>query len=374
VMLFVGGRRSLPGAVVGALAIEFLSGSSTWVSTHLLLIEGILLTAVLLFEPEGLAQIALRIVGLIRRIGGTRPTPPLGSGGPLGAAPTPAPTPVRTPSSDEPDRSPLIPALAVEDRSSAADVAPADEPILTVSDLTRSFGGLIAVNHVSLEISGTGVYGICGPNGAGKSTLFGLIGGAIPPESGQVLLAGRDITRASAIQRAHLGIARTFQATNLMLDKTALDNVAVSCLPSHQTFLAAGMLRRDMPAAREKAYEALRSVGATSLASVMGGQLTLEGQRMVELARALASNPRLLLLDEPASGLSVVQRARLGDLLADIGTRTTVVLVEHDLQMIVRLVRKVFMLIDGRLEFEGGPREFESSPIVRSALMGLIDA
>jgi ABC-type branched-subunit amino acid transport system ATPase component len=105
----------------------------------------------------------------------------------------------------------------------------------------------------------------------------------------------------------------------------------------------------------------------------MGGQLTLEGQRMVELARALASNPRLLLLDEPASGLSVEQRTRLGDLLADIGTRTTVVLVEHDLQMIVRLVRKVFMLIDGRLEFEGGPREFEASPIVRSALMGLID-
>ena len=131
------------------------------------------------------------------------------------------------------------------------------------------------------------------------------------------------------------------------------------------------MFRRDLRRARDSAYEALREVGSEALAPVPTGRLTLEGQRMVELARARACNPSLLLLDEPASGLSSDQRERLAEILLDIATRTTVVLVEHDLEMIKRTVSKVFVLIDGRLAFEGGPREFGESPVVRSELMGL---
>jgi branched-chain amino acid transport system permease protein len=375
VMLYVGGRRSLVGAAVGALAIEFLSQENTWVSTHLLLIEGILLTAVLLFEPEGLARMAQRLVRFVIRLAGGQPV----SGGVAhaqapadGAGPA---DPGSAAADGSQDRASVV-GMAARTTPRSTGVAPASAgtPVLATVELTRAFGGLVAVDHVSIEIPAIGVYGICGPNGAGKSTLFGLIGGAIPVGSGQVLLDGADITHTSAAERAHLGIARTFQAAHLMPDKTALDNVAVACLPSHQTFLAAGMFRRDLNDARDKAYEALRDVGVANLSSVMGGQLTLEGQRMVELARALAGNPKVLLLDEPASGLSVTQRLHLGEILADIGTRTTVVLVEHDLEMIIRLVKKVFMLIDGKLTFEGGPHEFETSPIVRSALMGLIDA
>jgi branched-chain amino acid transport system permease protein len=370
VMLFFGGRRSLVGAAVGALAIEFLTGSSNFVSTHLLLIEGILLTAVLLYEPEGLAQIAVRLVRLVTRLAG-RGGPVAGSIGSMERQASTAAAPAAPTSAG-----PITPPSAVVrlvPRATPAAAGIAAAPVLATVGVTKAFGGLVAVDRVSLEIPGIGVYGICGPNGAGKSTLFGLIGGAIPVDRGEVLLEGVDITRTHPAQRAHLGIARTFQATNLMLEKTALDNVAVACLPSHETFLAAGMFRRDLKAARDQAYEALRDLGVASLAPVMAGRLTLEGQRMVELARALAANPKVLLLDEPASGLSAEQRLRLGEILAEIGTRTTVVLVEHDLNMIIRLVQKVFMLIDGRLEFEGGPAEFESSRVVRSALMGLID-
>jgi branched-chain amino acid transport system permease protein len=381
VMLYVGGRRSLAGAAVGALAIEFLSQESTWISTHLLLIEGILLTAVLLYEPEGLARMAQRFIRFAIRTAGGQPT---SAGAPRAHTPAPAAglsarraeggSEAGDAEGGEAEGMAAVLTMAARTAPRRETTSPSATPVLSTVELTRAFGGLVAVDHVSIDIPDIGVYGICGPNGAGKSTLFGLIGGAIPAGSGQVILDGTDITGTSAADRAHLGIARTFQAAHLMPDKTALDNVAVACLPSHQTFLGVGMFRRDLTDARDKAYEALRSVGVANLSSVMGGQLTLEGQRMVELARALAGNPRVLLLDEPASGLSVEQRLRLGEILSDIGTRTTVVLVEHDLEMIVRLVKKVFMLIDGKLTFEGGPQEFETSPIVRSALMGLIDA
>ena len=359
VMLFVGGRRSIAGAIVGALAIEFLTGSSTFVSTHLLLIEGVVLTVVLLFEPEGLAQITLRVSRFLLHRSPTSARPMVADPVAVTVGPATAPRlPTVTP-----------PAL----HGAAASAAERSGPVLACVGLTRSFGGVVAVDNVSLEIPGIGLYGLCGPNGAGKSTLFNLIGGSIPPENGQVLFLGSDIAKADSARRANLGIARTFQAAHLMPDQTALDNVAVACLPSHETFMARTMFRRDLKDARERAREVLASIGVGHLAPVLAGQLTLEGQRMVELARALSSAPTVLLLDEPASGLSVDQRRRLAEILGEIATKTTIVLVEHDLSLLSDLAEKLFMLVDGKLEFEGEREAFKKSPVVRSVLMGLID-
>jgi branched-chain amino acid transport system permease protein len=369
-MLFIGGRRSILGAVVGALVIQYVSGASNWVSVNILIVEGVLITVILLVDPEGLAGIASSLWTRLRGRGQPDGEPgeaPAG-GGAAGEAPEEV-------AGEVPDE---IPATARQTsafgRSWQERASGAGRPAATLLEcagVNKEYGGLRVLEEVSLSLPARGLFGLCGPNGAGKSTLLGVIGGSIAPEAGQVLLDGADITRLPPQQRFHLGVGRTFQAVHLISGRSVLDNVAVSCLSSYRSSLAAGIIRNRLAEARDKAAEALDYLGMGRLSGKEVSALTLENQRMVEFARAIAARPRLLLLDEPASGLSESQRERLKDVLRTVGGMTCVLLVEHDLGLVAQITEKIFVLASGQLVFEGSPEEFRNSAVVNSLLVGL---
>jgi ABC-type branched-subunit amino acid transport system ATPase component len=246
-----------------------------------------------------------------------------------------------------------------------------ERPLLECMGLGQDYGGLTVLDDVTLALPTRGLFGLCGPNGAGKSTLLGIVGGSISPSRGRVLLDGADVTRLPPQQRFGLGVSRTFQAVHLIPGRTVLDNVAVACLTSHGSSIVTRIARSGLAEARATAAQTLDRLGMAAISGRDVASLTLESQRMVELARAIASRPRLLLLDEPASGLSEEQRQRLGDLLREFGEMTCVLLVEHDLDLVAQLSQRIFVLAGGRLVFDGGPADFRASPTVNSLLVGL---
>jgi branched-chain amino acid transport system permease protein len=358
IMLFIGGRRSVIGAVVGALVIQYLQGASNWVSVNILVVEGLLLTVVLLVDPEGLAGIAHTATGWLHARYGDRV--------PWRREAAAAPEEV---SALEPIVLTVQPPVA--GRGFSANGAANEATLLECRSVSKEYGGLSVLDDVSLVLPARGLFGLCGPNGAGKSTLLNVIGGSVAPSRGQVLLDGDDITRTPPHERFYLGISRTFQAVHLIKGRTVLDNVAVACLASHKSSIVTRIGRSRLDQAREQAAEALKGLGMRHMQDREVSSLTLENQRLVELARALAPRPRLLLLDEPASGLSEQQRYRLADLLHAIGELTCVLLVEHDLDLVAQVSQRIFVLSSGRLVFDGGPDDFRASPVVNSLLVGL---
>jgi branched-chain amino acid transport system permease protein len=365
IMLFIGGRRSVLGAVIGAVAIEYFTGVSNFVSIHILLIEGVLITLVLLIEPEGLAGIASRLWrGVRARTARVRAVPATGSGVPAGVEPLGA-------GGDEtaPDRPASLLREYFAERQAAA--ASRTSTLLACSGVEKEYGGLKVLRDIDLAIPGRGIFGLCGPNGAGKTTLLGVIAGSVAPSAGRVSLGGDEITRLLPSSRFRLGISRTFQAVHLIPDRTVIDNVAVACLHSQESSLARGIVVNRLADARREAMYALEYLGMGDIAGRVAGSLTLETQRMVELARALASRPTLLLLDEPASGLSAPQRERLKEVLRSIGEFTCVLLVEHDLSLVASVAERIFVLSGGALVFEGRTDEFRESELVSSLLVGV---
>jgi branched-chain amino acid transport system permease protein len=373
IMLFIGGRRSVIGAVAGALVIQYLQGASNWVSVNILVVEGLLLTVVLLVDPEGLAGIVRTGVTWLRARAGGRVR--------LRRDVAPAPEEVAAPEGvaaleevAAPDVMALTVVPPVNGPSVLADEAATQSPaapLLQCLAVGKEYGGLTVLDDVTIALPRFGLFGLCGPNGAGKSTLLNVIGGSVPPSRGQVLLDGADITRMPPHERFYLGVSRTFQAVHLIKGRTVLDNVAVACLASHQSSIVTRIARSRLDEARQQAAQALKDLGMQHMQSREVSSLTLENQRMVELARALAARPRLLLLDEPASGLSEDQRYRLAGLLRGIGEKTCVLLVEHDLDLVAQVSERIFVLSGGRLVFDGDPSDFRASPIVNSLLVGL---
>ena len=256
-------------------------------------------------------------------------------------------------------------------RHGAAGAGGAGVALLECRGIGKEYGGLTVLDDVTIKLPERGLFGLCGPNGAGKTTLLNIIGGSVPPGRGTVILDGEDITRRPPQERFHLGISRTFQAVHLIKGRTVLDNVAVACLASHTSSIVTRVARSKLDDARDKAARTLSDLGMRGIQDREVSSLTLESQRMVELARALAANPRLLLLDEPASGLSEEQRHRLAELLTAFGERTCVLLVEHDLDLVAQVSERIFVLSSGRLVFDGGPADFRASPVVNSLLVGL---
>jgi branched-chain amino acid transport system ATP-binding protein len=240
---------------------------------------------------------------------------------------------------------------------------------LEVRDATVRFGGNVAVDGVSLTADAGHVTGLIGPNGAGKTTLFNVIGGLLRPSAGTILLAGTDITGLPTHARARLGLARTFQRLELFGVLTAHANVRV----------AADLARRrghhQGRTADEVAGDLLARVGLDSVADVRADQLPTGQARLVEVARALASAPKVLLLDEPASGLDETETAALGSLLRDLANDgLAVVLVEHDVPLVLSTCDVVHVLDVGRVLAVGSADDIRNDPRVHDAYLGAVTA
>lgn len=241
--------------------------------------------------------------------------------------------------------------------------ASAGSVVLACEGVTKSYGGVRAVDSVTLSVPSRGLFGLCGFNGAGKSTLFNLLAGSVRADEGMVRIDGRDATGWSAMRRARSGVARTWQTVRLALGRTALDNVAAACLASPGQWMLGALWRPQAAPARERAWAALESLGIGHLGGRLVDGLTLEDQRLAELARALVSDPRVLLADEPASGLSSAQRTVLADALTAISKDRAVVVVEHDLDMLTSISDHMWAMVEGRLAFSGDVESFRTSPV-----------
>lgn len=245
---------------------------------------------------------------------------------------------------------------------------------LEVSGITKRFGGFVAVRDVSLVAEPGCITSLIGPNGAGKTTLFHAVSGIAPPDAGQVLLGGRDLKGMTPDKRARAGMARTFQILELFGGLSVFENlqVAVEGRSTNRIWRDLFSLwHPDNPEVRARVYEALDLVGISHLADRPAGSLPTGLSRLVELARALCTEPKVLLLDEPASGLSGPETDRLLEVLAslaDLGL--TILLVEHDIELVMALSRKIYVLDFGSLIAEGAPEEVRTNPAVRAAYLG----
>jgi branched-chain amino acid transport system permease protein len=341
-MAMVGGVGHLLGAVVGAAIVTLLRNSiQDWLpvlapgaSSQLeIVVFAVLFILLLQWARAGLVPFVIRYLPRVRHAA-PRPAPPL-----------------------EPRRQP-----------------PDGERLLSVAAALRRFGGLVAVHNVSFELRAGEIVALIGPNGAGKTTLFNLISGALRPDGGNVSFRGVDITRLRQRRIARLGLARTFQHVKLRADMSVLDNVLLGTYLRTRAGFVAGALRLDRGEEARARQEAMRQLARVKLeprAFDLAGNLSLGEQRLLEIARALAAAPVLLLLDESAAGLRGREKAELADLLRALrGEGLTILLVEHDMDFVMGLVDRCVVMDFGAKLCEGPPAEIRGDPRVQEAYLG----
>ena len=248
--------------------------------------------------------------------------------------------------------------------------------LLETAGLTRRYAGLVAVDGVDLAIAEGGVHAVIGPNGAGKTTLFNLISGIVPPSAGSIRFAGIDVTRLRSDQRARLGMARTFQNIRIFGAMTVLENVLTGMQPRLRAPWPAMLLRlpafrREERAAVARARAVLDLVGLADRAEHRAATLSYGDQRRLEIARAMAPEPRLLLLDEPAAGMNPAETEALAVLVRRLaGFGTTVLLVEHDMGFVMGISDAITVLNFGRRIFAGVPEAVRQETTVIEAYLG----
>jgi branched-chain amino acid transport system ATP-binding protein len=244
------------------------------------------------------------------------------------------------------------------------------EPLLATARLIKHFGGVMATDSLSLEVMPGEIHAVIGPNGAGKTTLIAQLSGMMAPDAGSIRFDGADITRLKTPARARRGLARSFQITSILRDFTALDNVALA-IQAHQghSFRFWASARADA-GLRDPAQAVLDEVGLGDRGHVLAGNLAHGEQRLLEIAIAMAGEPKMLLLDEPMAGMGAEESERMTRYLAGLKGRYTMLLVEHDMDAVFALADRITVLVYGRAIASGSAEQIRADPEVRSAYLG----
>ena len=249
--------------------------------------------------------------------------------------------------------------------------------VLETKELTRRFGGLVAVNNISFSVKKGEIFGLIGPNGAGKTTLFNLITGLIPLSTGELVYQGKEISQCKAYQIAALGIARTFQNIRLFGQLSALDNIIIGRHLHIRNNMIMGILGLPIAAmeeekSRRKALELLELIGLSERAEEKAKNLSYGDQRRLEIARALALEPQILLLDEPAAGMNPNEKQQLSDFIRNLRDRfnLTIILIEHHVPLVMGLCDRIAVLDFGQLIALGEPSIVRNNPAVIEAYLG----
>ena len=250
-------------------------------------------------------------------------------------------------------------------------------PILEAKELTQKFGGLTAVDNVSLHVGVDELVALIGPNGAGKTTLFNMLTGVNAPTEGDVYLAGEKITGKKAYAVAQMGISRTFQNIRLFSDMTVLENVLTALTNHYKESFVSSVLRlpgyyKTEAEMKEEAMKLLNDFGLASVSENRAGNLPYGAQRRVEIVRALATRPKVIFLDEPAAGINPEETADLTRLIKKIQSEyhTAVLLIEHDMSLVMNIAERIYVLDHGHLLAEGTPKEIQDNPEVIKAYLG----
>ena len=244
------------------------------------------------------------------------------------------------------------------------------DALLSVRGLRKHYGGLAVTNNVSLEVQHSEIHALIGPNGAGKTTLIHQITGTVMPDAGRVIFAGRDITRLSLPQRVHAGLARSFQITSIIAGFSVLENVTLAAQGQSGSSFRFFRAAAGETALNENARAALAEVGLADRASIIAGALSHGEKRALEIAIALATRPKLLLLDEPLAGAGPEETEKLITLLRGLKSRYAVLLVEHDMQAVFALADRISVLAEGRIIASGSTADIRLSAEVRAAYLG----
>jgi branched-chain amino acid transport system ATP-binding protein len=242
--------------------------------------------------------------------------------------------------------------------------------ILNISNLSKTFGGVVATDHLNLEIKQGELHAIIGPNGAGKTTLIAQLSGETLPDSGEIIFREENITGLPPFKRSRLGIARSFQITSLMLEMDVIDNITLATLAQDNHSYKFWKPARDDIDLQKSALNALKEIGLEKRAFEKVGNLSHGEHRQLEIAMALATQPHLLLLDEPMAGMGTEEGRKILKILQKLKRRKTILLIEHDMDVVFALADRITVLVYGRVIASGSPQSIKEDEKVREAYLG----